>query len=167
MRKSYIFELLSFSLLVPFLASCHSEEPLEVEDRGDLIRIEASGSDMGTRGLLNKEDLKKAGTTVKVYDYLTGFTGKINGTEYNKGDVMYIDDAVTLGTNGGSDWSFSSYDWRWTRTGTHHFYGWLMRDGNGSGMNIPSGWASFNEGSKTLSVGPLTLDTDSPQFDFS
>ena len=170
MRRSYIIELLSLSLIVPLLASCHGEETLEVEDLGDLIRIEASGTDMGTRGLLNSADLKKAGTSVKVYDYLTGFTGKmtVGQTTYDGTttpvNVMYIDDSVEYQDG---DWNFSQFDWRWTRTGTHHFYGWLTHDGNGSGMDIPSGWASFNSSTSSLSVGPLTLDTTSPQFDFS
>ncbi len=166
MRKTYIHEILALSLLA--VAACHQERIPGEEELGEIIRIEAAGSDAVTRAMLGRAELKKAGTTVKVYDQLTGFTGSIDGTPYEDADVLYIDDAVVLATDGSDDWNFASgHNWRWTRTGTHHFYGWLTHDGNGSGMNIPSGWASFNEGSKTLSVGPLTLDTTSPQFDFS
>ncbi len=165
MRRSYIVVLLSLSLMTPFWASCERvETPNGEEQTGELIRVKALGSDISTKGLLNKADLNQAGTTVKVYDYLTGFTGWINGEEYDGDDVMYINDSVEYQ---GGDWNFSQYDWRWTRTGTHHFYGWLTHDGNGSGMDIPSGWASFYEASKTLSVNTITLDTSSPQFDFS
>ena len=164
MRKSYIYALFA-ACLINFSA-CDREEVLIVEEPGELIRVEASGTDPQTRGLLNKADLKKKGTKVKVYDYLTGFTGKIDNQSYTNGSVIYIDDSVTLGTDGGSDWKFSSFDWRWTRTGAHHFYGWLEHDAQ-SGMDIPSGWATVSSDKKSLSVGPFALKADSPQFDFS
>lgn len=164
MRKSYIYALFA-ACLINFSA-CDREEVPVVEEPGELIRVEASGTDPQTRGLLNKADLKKAGTKVKVYDYLTGFTGKIDNQSYTNGSVIYIDDSVTLGTDGGSDWKFSSFDWRWTRTGAHHFYGWLEHDSQ-SGMDIPSGWATVSSDKKSLSVGPFALKADSPQFDFS
>ncbi len=174
MRKSYINGLIVIIFSAVLAASCERvETPLEEGVTDELIRVEAQGSDMQTRGLLNSTDLKKAGTTVKVYDYLTGFTGIINGQQYDGtatgGNVMYIDDAVKLGTDGGEDWKFDSFDWRWTRTGTHNFYGWLTHDANGGGMDIPSGWSDFNPGSKTLTVGPMpiTMNADTPQFDFS
>ena len=174
MRKSYINGLVVIIFSAVLAASCERvETPLEEGVTDELIRVEAQGSDMQTRGLLNSTDLKKAGTTVKVYDYLTGFTGKmtVGQTTYDGTttpvNVMYIDDAVTLGTDGGEDWSFSQFDWRWTRTGTHHFYGWLTHDAN-SNPALTSPFAeSFDPLTRKLTVDEFTFTSATPQFDFS
>ena len=174
MRKSYINGLVVIIFSVALAASCERvETPLEEGVTDELIRVEAQGSDMQTRGLLNSSDLKKAGTKVKVYDYLTGFTGTIKGADGNAiapdaaGGVMYIDDAVTLGTDGGDDWKFGSFDWRWTRSGTHHFYGWLTHDAN-SNPALTSPFAeSFDPLTRKLTVDEFIFTSATPQFDFS
>ena len=157
---------LAISLAGALLVSCEREETPVVEEPGDLIRIEASGTDPQTRGLLNKADLKKAGTTVKVYDYLTGFTGKIDNQSYTNGSLMYINDSVTLGTEGGEDWGFSSgYLWRWTRTGTHNFYGYLDYDAV-SGLRASS-LGNITFANNVLSVPTIVMGRTTSQFDFS
>ena len=162
MKCSDILKLLTLSLVL--LVSCERES-LPLEEPGELIRIEASGTDVQTRGLLNADDLKTAGTTVKIYDYLTGFTGKIGETSYTNGDVMYINDAVKLGTTGGDDWAFQDAPWRWTRTGTHHFFGWLTYDKK-SNLNVTNlVTPTFTD--NTLTVPAITFTKDTPQFDFS
>ena len=162
MKCSDILKLLTLSLVL--LVSCERES-LPIEEPGELIRIEASGTDVQTRGLLNADDLKTAGTIVKIYDYLTGFTGKIGETSYTNGDVMYIDDAVKLGTTGGDDWAFQAAPWRWTRTGTHHFFGWLTEDAK-SGLNV-SALCAPTFANNTLTVPAITFAKDTKQFDFS
>ena len=162
MKCSDILKLLTLSLVL--LVSCERES-LPIEEPGELIRIEASGTDVQTRGLLNADDLKTAGTIVKIYDYLTGFTGKIGETSYTNGDVMYIDDAVKLGTTGGDDWAFQAAPWRWTRTGTHHFFGYLTEDAK-SGLNV-SALCAPTFTNNTLSVPVITFTKTTPQFDFS
>ena len=168
MRKSYIFELLIVSLAVA--VSCdRNETPLE--EPCDLIRIAASGEDVQTRGLLNMADLPTVDTKVKIYDYLTGFTGKIGTAEYTNGNVMYIDDEVKCVTAGTTDapkgsWEFVTAPWRWTRTGTHHFFGWLTYDAK-SALSLPSAWASFDNATRKLTVPAITLADNTDQFDFS
>ncbi len=181
-HNQLIFSALASLFVLSSLPSCQ-REPSPVDENlyltDEPILIQAAGSDVQTRGLLNKADLPKVDSKVKVYDYLTGFRGKmtVGQTTYDGTttpvNVMYIDDeveCVTPGseTNPEGDWNFASgHNWRWTRTGTHNFFGWLTHDGNGSGMDIPSEWASFDPGSKTLGVGPITMNSGTPQFDFS
>lgn len=169
MRKSYIYFLMAIIFPAALAPSCERVEtpPVEEEEQtGELIRIEAQGSDMRTRGLLGSNDLPQEGTTVKVYDYLTGFTGKINNQSYTNGSVMYIDDAVTYGADG--NWKFSNYDWRWTRTGTHHFYGWLTKDKDGlTPASLVSDWTPAIDASNKLTVPAITMDRQTTQFDFS
>ena len=176
MRKSYIFELLIVSLA--FAVSCdRNETPLE--EPCDLIQIAASGEDVQTRGLLNMADLPTVDTKVKIYDYLTGFTGKIGTDEYTNGNVMYINDevkCVTAGTTAApkGSWEFVTAPWRWTRTGTHHFFGWLTYDKK-SNLNVtdlltpPDAAAPVtpNFADNTLGVPAITFTKDTPQFDFS
>ena len=169
MRKSYIFELLIVSLA--FAVSCdRNETPLE--EPCDLIQIAASGEDVQTRGLLNMADLPTVDTKVKIYDYLTGFTGKIGNAEYTNGNVMYIDDEVKCVTAGTTDapkgsWDFVTAPWRWTRTGTHHFFGWLTDDNSVSpALTSPFG-ETFDETTRKLTVPAITLADNTDQFDFS
>lgn len=173
MRKSYINGLVVIIFSAVLAASCERvETPLEEGMTDELIRVEAQGSDMQTRGLLNSADLKKAGTKVKVYDYLTGFSGTIKDADGNAiapddaGGVMYIDDAVTYGADG--NWKFSSYDWRWTRTGTHNFYGWLTKDKDGlTPASLVSGWTPAIDAYNKLTVPAITMTPSTSQFDFS
>ena len=168
MRKSYIFELLIVSLA--FAVSCdRNETPLE--EPCDLIQIAASGEDVQTRGLLNMADLPTVDTKVKIYDYLTGFTGKIGTAEYTNGNVMYINDevkCVTAGTTAApkGSWEFVTAPWRWTRTGTHHFFGWLTEDKK-SALSLPTAWASFDNATRKLTVPAFTIADNTDQFDFS
>ena len=172
MRKTYIHEILALSLLA--VAACHQERIPGEEELGEIIRIEAAGSDAVTRAMLGRAELKKAGTTVKVYDQLTGFTGSIDGTAYEDADVLYIDDAVVLATDGSDDWNFASgHNWRWTRTGTHNFYGWLTKDGdNLTPANLP--WTTSGSqpsmSGEILTVPSITFTKESKaagMFDFS
>lgn len=172
MRKSYINGLVVIIFSAVLAASCERvETPMEEGVTDELIRVEAQGSDMQTRGLLNSADLKKAGTKVKVYDYLTGFTGTIKDADGNAiapddaGGVMYIDDAVTYGADG--NWKFSNYDWRWTRSGTHHFFGWLTHDANSNPALTSPFEARFYSSTRKLTVNEFTFTSATPQFDFS
>ncbi len=139
--------------------------------------IRFSGSPV-TSAFLEADGLDVFGTRVKVYDWLTGFTGDINGTSYTSSDyVKYIDDVVTY--DGGAFWPFTtaSREYRWTRTGTHRFFGWLDYDksyNSGAGLST----ADFFGSSPTLDSDPssdtfLTMTTpvysfqsSSPQYDF-
>lgn len=147
------------------LAACQRQEPAN-NPAEDLILLQPSGSDVATKGFLNAADLPVEGTTVKIYDDLTGFTGKIDNTSYTATDVVpYIDDTIEYGTSG---WAFGSgIPWRWTRTGTHHFYGWLTKDRAGlTPASLVSG-VSYNSTTKVLSVPAITFTKSTTQFDFS
>lgn len=176
-HNQLIFSALASLFVLSSLPSCQ-REPSPVDENlyltDELIRVEAQGADMQTRGLLNSADLKKAGTTVKVYDYLTGFTGKmtVGQTTYDGTttpvNVMYIDDAVTLGTDGGEDWKFDSFDWRWTRSGTHHFFGWLKEDKDGlTPASLLRDWNPEIDANNKLTIPSIALKSSSAQFDFS
>ena len=145
------------------LGACHRADP-EGNKAEDLIVLQPSGSDVATKGFINAADLRTSGTTVKIYDVLTGFTGLIDGDDYDVTDeVTYIDDTLVYGT----DWSFGSgAAWRWTRTGTHKFFGWLEEDAI-SGLSADDMGVTYYASSKTLSVPAIAFEKTSPQFDMS
>ena len=140
--------------------------------------VEVSDISPSSRGFLEADGLDVLGTRVKVYDFLSGFTGIVNGTSYSSSDhFVYIDDAVNY--DGGAYWPFTTAtrEYRWTRTGTHRFFGWLDFDksyNNSAGLST----ASFFGSSPTVDDDPesatfLTMttpeysfQTSSPQYDF-
>ena len=67
-------------------------------------------------------------------------------------------------------WTYDSGNsYRWTRTGTHNFFGWLMDDAGQSGMNYHDFFnedPDFDTDDMVLSIPSKTITTSSPQFDF-
>ncbi|MBQ9529066.1 MAG: hypothetical protein IJR73_01750, partial [Bacteroidales bacterium] len=160
MKRIHIYGLFLIALLA--LGACHRADPEEGKAE-DLIVLQPAGSDVATKGFINAADLRTSGTTVKIYDVLTGFTGKIDNQDYFPEDeVTYIDDTLVYGT----DWSFSSAAWRWTRTGTHKFFGWLEEDAI-SGLTKDALGVTYTESTKTLSVPAVAFERTTPQFDMS
>lgn len=131
-----------------------------------------------SKGFLEADGLDVNGTRTRVYDWLTGFTGNVNGTDYTSSDyIKYIDDLVVY--DGGAFWPFttSGREYRWTRTGTHRFFGWLDYDksyNNNAGLST----SDFFGSNPTLDDDPesatfLTMTTptfcfqaNSRQYDF-
>ncbi len=174
-HNQLIFSALASLFVLSSLPSCQ-REPSPVDENlyltDEPILIQAAGSDVQTRGLLNKADLPKVDSKVKVYDYLTGFSGVIDGQKYTNGNVMYIDDEVKCITPGSETnpegvWNFASgHNWRWTRTGTHNFFGWLKYDQK-SGLDVTSLFTpSLGEGN-VVNVPEIKFDKNTTQFDFS
>ena len=114
---------------------------------------------------------------VKIYDDLTDLVGTITvgnqtyvGTATQPVNVNYINDTMVWSEGQGENatWNFNSgIAWRWTRTGIHHFYGWLTKDPAGLQNNGTGTAATFNESTKVLSVPAIPFTKDTPQFDFS
>ncbi|MCR5326341.1 MAG: fimbrillin family protein [Bacteroidales bacterium] len=131
-----------------------------------------------TRAFLEADGLDVFGTQVKVYDWLTGFTGIIDGTSYVSSDYLkYVDDAVVYDSGAYWPYTTASNEYRWTRTGTHRFFGWLILDkAYNSGVGLST--YDFFGGNPTLDEDPtsptfLTMTTpvysfqsSSPQYDF-
>ena len=156
--------LLVLSLSVGCRRQPLPERPQE-PDR-EYISISATAPDE-TKAFIGSSDLTTTGTRVNVVDYLTGFTGSFDGVTYTSGDLVYFDDAVQYGTN---SWEFVSGSlWQWTRTGTHHFFGWLEHDNlsdlHASAFNNSSGSVEFNRTTKAFTIPTIEFTKNSPQFD--
>ena len=143
---------------------------------GPEIRFGVSEQGSGTKALIEANGLAVAGTQLHVFDILTGFNGTVNTpgpnntvvtqTSDGTAPITYID--KTIGYVG-SAWPFVTADgtvdtpayYRWTKTGTHTFFGYLTKDPAG---NTFTG-ATMNGKVLSISERALTPAT-TPQFDF-
>jgi len=173
MKRNYIYIVLMLAFAA--LASCQRTEPA-VDFADDLILLQPKGNDVTTKGFINKTDLETATSAqVKVFDFLTGFEGTVTPApvepESYADGFYYINDVIT--NDGNNNWSFTNnIAWRWTRTGNHKFFGWLVSDGATTGtghaateLGITD--ASYDPTSKILTVPEITFTKTTPQFDFS
>ena len=167
-------------ILMPLLlaaVSCKEEVP-ETGLAEAAIRFSDEG--VSTKGFLESATFRTLGTKVRVQDWLTGFTGNVNGTAVTASDyVQYLNDVVVY--DGGDYWPYetSGKEYRWTKTGAHHFFGWLEFDRSYSVGVYAQGLGTSNFfGNPSLDSDPtsdsfLTMTTpvyswspSSPQYDF-
>lgn len=164
-------------VLLPAFHGCTGLDPLNDSENSDQITFRPSV--VSTRTLLDADSLSKAGSKIRVYDYLTGYTGDIGS---NTGIVpadttRYFADYVYY--DGSTIWPYTSGStYRWTRAGTHMFFGFLTQDKDnqkafcenyveGVLFGSTSVASAFNESTRVLSLPVTTTDGDpARQFDF-
>ncbi len=175
--KRYLTYLLPILLAA---VSCKQEVP-ESESGLAQAAIQFSDEGVSTKGFLDSETFHRNGTKVRVQDWLTGFTGSVNGTPVSSEDCFnYVNDVVVY--DGGEYWPYETTgkEYRWTKTGIHRFFGWLEfdRSYNVGAFDQGISTSNFFGSSPALDTDPtsgtfLTLTTptyswtpDSPQYDF-
>lgn len=142
------------------LASCEKEK---VFSSGEQIQF---GVGAQTKGLLNNANLKTDGTTVKVFDIITGSSG------YSPTNNRHIDDAIQY-HSASTSWSFISNPfYLWPATGSQRFFGWLAHDAVSDldASDLVGSIALSTSDNKTLVVpasSTLTMTPSVSQFDFS
>ena len=159
-------------LLAALVLSCgknpQGENPVYSSEE---IRLDAAPD--ATKGFLSSDALMVNGTRFQMYDYLSGYNGTLTdggGTTHNGEEFKYFENTLTFKQDATSwQWLFgdvaSPTSYRWTRTGTHHFYGWLLEDKNASDLKTDSFFDTYTPGTKTLSLSK-TFTSDGPQYDF-
>lgn len=164
--------ILSFVLLAS-LAGCERHIPEErVLDKDS---IEFGTSEIDTKGFLGRDDLNYSGTKIQVVDYVTNFSGTLDGHTYQSTEGFpYIDDNINYdssaaGTDDDWYWKYENKpSYLWTNTGIHSFYGWLVNDGlNGTAVNTlftPS--IDISQDRRQISIPATELTTQSSQVDF-
>ena len=164
MRRLFTYTAI---LLLPGVTSCR-QESLLTKDRLPNIAFSVNAEEYGqTKGSINSN-----GTVVRIYDYLTGFTGSIDSTDYNSGNLMYINGEDLVYDSSDAQWVFDSGElWQWTRTGTHHFFGFLTEDHSvNPTLTSADLWddgstdVTFNS-LRSFSIPQLTLTRETKQFD--
>ena len=168
--RTYVY-IIGMSLTLLAASACRKESYDPAVFRDQAIRF--SGNRV-TKGFLEADGLYKTGTQVKVFDFLTGFDGEVNGTTYTPSDqIKYIDDVVEF-LGGSNTWPYQtvSHEYRWTKSGTHRFFGWLNKDqayNNDEGLTTAGFFGSspsLNENTLVMTTPTYSWTTASPQYDF-
>lgn len=162
-------------LLAALALSCEKKQPEEPVYSSQEIVLDAAPN--ATKGFLSTDALKVSGTQFQMFDYLSGYNGKITdggGTTHNGEEFQYFSNTLTFKSDASPwQWLFgdvaSPTSYRWTRTGVHHFYGWLLEDKTSpdpdAGNLKTSFFDTYTPGTKTLTVAKA-FTSSGPQFDF-
>ncbi len=159
----HINTLAAAVFLAAALSSC-AKMRVETEDvrpAGTPIRMAVSSEGAQTKTLFDADSFAAEGNVLQIWDvYFNSVVAP----------QAYIEGTNVVSTGTGAVWPFKEGDavkhYYWTKTGTHRFYGVLVKDNSGSAPLTPTtGWG-FDTAHKVYSVPTTTLTLTSPQFDF-
>lgn len=159
----HINSLAAAVFLAAALSSC-AKMRVETEDvrpSGTPIRMAVSSEGAQTKALFDAASFSAKGNVLQIWDvYFNSVVAP----------QAYIEGTNVVSTGTGAVWPFKEGDavkhYYWTKTGTHRFYGVLVKDNSGSAPLTPTtGWG-FDAAHKVYSVPTTTLTLTSPQFDF-
>lgn len=163
----HINTLAAAVFLAAALSSC-AKMRVETEDvspAGTPIRMAVSSEGAQTKALFDAASFSAKGNVLQIWDvYFNSVVAP----------QAYIEGTNVVSTGTGAVWPFKDGDalsspdkhYYWTKTGTHRFYGVLVKDNSGSAPLTPTtGWG-FDAAHKIYSVPTTTLTLTSPQFDF-
>lgn len=159
----HINSLAAAVFLAAVLSSC-AKMRVETEDvrpAGTPIRMAVSSEGTQTKALFDADSFSAEGNVLQIWDvYFNSIVAP----------QAYIEGTNVVSTGTGAVWPFKEGDavkhYYWTKTGTHRFYGVLVKDNSGSAPLTPTtGWG-FDAAHKVYSVPTTTLTLTSPQFDF-
>lgn len=159
----HINSLAAAVFLAAALSSC-AKMRVETEDvrpAGTPIRMAVSSEGAQTKSLFDAASFSAEGNVLQIWDvYFNSVVAP----------QAYIEGTNVVSTGTGAVWPFKEGDavkhYYWTKTGTHRFYGVLVKDNSGSAPLTPTtGWG-FDTAHKVYSVPTTTLTLTSPQFDF-
>lgn len=164
----HIHTLAAAVFMAAALSSC-AKMRVETEDvrpSGTPIRMAVSSEGAQTKALFGASSFSAEGNVLQIWDVY--FNSVVAPQAYIEGTNV-----VSTGPTG-AVWPFKEGDavtspdkhYYWTKTGTHRFYGVLVKDNSGSAPLTPTtGWG-FDAAHKVYSVPTTTLTLTSPQFDF-
>lgn len=164
----HINSLAAAVFLAAALSSCAKMrvETEEIRPAGTPIRMAVSSEGAQTKALFDAASFAAEGNVLQIWDVY--FNSVVAPQAYIEGTNV-----VSTGTTG-AVWPFKEGDavsspdkhYYWTKTGTHRFYGVLVKDNSGSAPLTPTtGWG-FDKAHKVYTVPTTTLTLTSPQFDF-
>ena len=159
----HINTLAAAVFLAAALSSC-AKMRVETEDvrpAGTPIRMAVSSEGAQTKALFDAASFSAEGNVLQIWDvYFNSVVAP----------QAYIEGTNVVSTGTGAVWPFKEGDavkhYYWTKTGTHRFYGVLVKDNSGSAPLTPTTRWGFDAAHKVYSVPTTTLTLTSPQFDF-
>ena len=164
--------ILAFLAIIPLLAGCKRVGP-DIHRNAILFAPSLSS----TKALMNSDGLDHNGVMLRVYDYLYGYDGIVDGNTYSTTDTLqFFSDEIIYDSGYTSPWRYNSgNEYLWTRKGTHNFFGWLIYDagsvqqegGTIGATELFGGWSPVLGANRILSLPTVEFSTATPQFDFS
>ena len=159
----HIHTLAAAVFMAAALSSC-AKMRVETEDvrpAGTPIRMAVSSEGTQTKALFDADSFSAVGNVLQIWDvYFNSVVAP----------QAYIEGTNVVSTGTGAVWPFKEGDavkhYYWTKTGTHRFYGVLVKDNSGSAPLTPTTDWGFDAAHKVYSVPTTTLTLTSPQFDF-
>lgn len=163
MKRLCIFTILAAAALTACVKENAPAPVSEIEDTVDEVisfdfsvrpmdDVTDAGAGTGTKALVSASGLLSSGNQIKVYDV---FKGTTSTAEYFN---------TTL-TSDGSGWGTED-EYKWTRTGTHNFFGWFLKDASGNNTDFTSLFGSASYSDYTLTLPAIEMTASTPQFDF-
>lgn len=163
MKRLCIFTIFAAAALTACVKENAPAPVSEIEDTVDEVisfdfsvrpMDDVADADAGTdtKALVSADDLLSSGNQIKVYDV---FKGTTSTAEYFN----------TILTSNGSAWGTED-EYKWTRTGTHNFFGWFLKDASGNNTDFTSLFGSANYSDYTLTLPAIEMTASTPQFDF-
>ena len=163
-------------LMAALALSCNKTQVEDSVYSSEEIVLNASPGE--TKGFLSTDALMVNGTQFRMFDYLSGYNGTLQdggGVTHSGDEFKYFENTLTFKQDATNwQWLFgdvaSPVSYRWTRTGTHHFYGWLIEDKTSTDpdageLKSSSFFDTYTPGTKTLTVAK-TFTAAGPQYDF-
>lgn len=157
----HINSLAAAVFLAAALSSCAKMrvETEEIRPAGTPIRMAVSSEGAQTKALFGAASFAAKGNVLQIWDVY--FNSVVAPQAYIEGTNVVSTGAVWPFKDGDAVSSPDKH-YYWTKTGTHRFYGVLVKD-NSAGLTPASGWG-FD--AHVYKVPTTTLTLISPQFDF-
>lgn len=162
----HINSLAAAVFLAAVLSSCAKMrvETEEIRPAGTPIRMAVSSEGAQTKALFDADSFSAKGNVLQIWDVY--FNSLVAPHAYIEGTNVVSTGTAVWPFKDGNAVSSPDKHYYWTKTGTHRFYGVLVKDNSGSAPLTPtSGWG-FDAAHKVYSVPTTTLTLTSPQFDF-
>lgn len=180
--KKYILSILPLAILFAGCAKtvpASPETPVAPEQTEELsndpIVFNMSSSSLSTKAFVTRDNLSAEGNRFRVFDYYVGSEG-IAVPYFNKkdvdGKVLEEGEWLTAGVSSGKTvWDFyNGTEYKWTISGTHNFFGWLIKDAIDpqKPLEAPVGltYDTSVATQRKISYPTTTLTAESPLFDF-
>ena len=176
MGNKYIIPA-SALLLAALVLSCNKNQVENPVYSNEEIVLDAAPD--ATKGFLSTDGLKVNGTQFQMFDYLSGYNGSLQdggGVTHTREEFKYFENTLTFKQDATNwQWLFGDVEtptsYRWTRTGTHHFYGWMLEyktpspDPDAGNLKSSTFFDTYTPGTKTLTVAKA-FTAAGPQYDF-
>ena len=167
MRRCHTYIYIVIGLALLGASACNRSVEPETDGQPEIL---LAAEDYGTKALLNRGDLSVNGTKFQTYDYLSGYNGTISG-HTNGEEFQYFGSELTYKSDASWKWVFGDpaapTTYRWTRTGVHHFFGWMLADGHdATNLSTSSFFDTYTVGTKTVTLAKNDLKVSNYQYDF-